>query len=150
MVPSLRKKHRWVWFGMVFVLPTLFAISVANIPDRVYQNLPSYDIPAPYARQLDEQKTDGIIWRLREQGEGRRQIEVLARPPLATPAPALFFFESAEAPVERGRLLGSLSDPELHRFNLDSLDSRRSEYHLKIYDTIKGNVVASVSLQAER
>lgn len=148
MIHSLRKRHRYTWIGLAFLLPIGFVLAFISIPEKIVD---SNGLDFGQAEALVDvvKSKDGNTFNVKLRtgaDKGMQQIEVEVVQPLKSAAASVYLHSQALDQPNGGQLIGQLGPKGVYRFDLDTLQSKFSTVHLLIYDHIKGQAIEQISL----
>lgn len=143
MIIQLRRRHYYTWLILAILLPFGLILAYFNIPDVKNDNFSRVTL-AVFTKIIANQQTKDLKINLRENSEGKLQIEVIILQPLIGAANHLYLSNSTERPREI--LLGSLASKGIYRFQVPNNFSNRQTIYLEIFDIFKKKVIETIKL----
>lgn len=138
MTPTLRKAHRYTWFGLAVLLPALWLASILAIPDTLWEEpVRAPESPALPVLVVSKQAGDMVL-NLRQDTSGRQQLEVLLQKPLEQPNTVVILEGKTDW------VLGQLNTRGIRRFALGNLMAA-TPLRLRIEDRIRQQVLYRVA-----
>jgi hypothetical protein len=149
MIIQLRRRHYYTWLILAILLPFGLVWAYFNIPE--IKNITfSRNNPIAFPTIISSKQTDDLKVNLRENSEGKLQIEVIILQPLIGAANQLFLSNHAKNPnqiLSDGVPLGSLASKGIYRFPMPENYVKNSKIYLEIIDVIKKKEVEKVVLE---
>jgi hypothetical protein len=126
---TLRRRHRQIWIGMALVLPVLFGLAIAVIPETpVGEPTAAHPEPA-LGEALKSADTESLFFQLRADSAGYKQLEITVKKPLPAPVATV---------SANGQILGALSSRGVYRFPL----AQNLPVQIKVVDPVHKSKLA--------
>jgi hypothetical protein len=145
MIIQLRRRHYYTWLILAILLPFGLLWAYFYIPESKNDTFSRNNVAA-FLTIISSKQTDDLKVNLRENPEGKLQIEVIILQPLIGAANQLFVSNSAEK--SNHILLGSLGSKGIYRFPMPENYVKKSKIYLEIFDVIKKKGVEKIVLEA--
>jgi hypothetical protein len=143
MIIQLRRRHYYTWLFLAIILPLGLLWAYFNIPESKNETF-SRNIPVAFSTIISSKQTDDLKVNLRENAEGKLQIEVIILQPLIGAANQLFLSNTSEKSQQV--LLGSLASKGIYRFQMPDNYVKKSKIYLRIFDVIKKKEVEKIEI----
>lgn len=143
MIPSIRKKHKFIWVLLGVILPMLFVFGYKAIPEKVnYEGDVYLNSTKGIGEIVDAKDLEFVKINLREAKNHQKQIEVVIKKPLVSPSNHLVVkgFNFGEFYVEE--VLGSTG---IYRWNWS--DSVELAYQVQLIDKINNIELEKINLK---
>lgn len=141
MIIQLRHRHYYTWLILAILLPFGLLWAYFNIPESKNETFTRNNIPA-FPTIISSKQTDDLKVNLRENKDGKLQMEVIILQPLIGAANQLFLSNSPEKTKQF--LLGSLTSNGIYRFQLPINFVKNSTIYLEVFDVIKKKEVEKI------
>ena len=149
MIIQLRSRHYYTWLFLAILLPLGFAWAYFNIPENKIDPF-SRNVEIAFPTIISSKQTDDLKVNLRQNTDGKQQIEIIILQPLIGAANQLFLSNSPEKSnqiLSGGILLGSLASKGIYRFRMPESFVKSSTIYLEIFDVFKKKEIEKIVLK---
>ena len=148
MIISLRKRHRFIWFFLVVLLPVFFILAILERPREEGEQahpVAQKNFEAEFVKKGNNDDLEATLYLSAMKNSAI--LKIALEHAQSNPSTAVYISQEEDFRLGQASFAGGLYSRGVHEYMLDTVVCEYQSFFLHLYDPIKNTTITSLSLK---